>query len=297
MAELILSKGEKVFIMNGIKTGVRQDGRGLEDFRSVEVQTGVVPHCYGSSRIKLASTDVMVGVKAEIAEPSAHKPKQGRLHFFVDCSAIATPDFEGHGGSGLGESIATTMTTLYDHPDALDLSCLCIIEAKKCWCLYVDILLLEIGGNLYDAVSMAVKAALFDTRIPNLRVVAGEHGESEMEVPDDPADCATLSLPQAPILLSLNKAGDSYIVDASLEEENCVSSSVIVGVMRGGVVVMVRKDGVEGLESKKLSNITQTASRIGGALNEKLLEALHKERHILSSNDRNCETSIESFVK
>lgn len=45
-------------------------------------------------------------------------------------------------------------------------------------------------------------------RIPNLRVVAGEHGESEMEVPDDPADCATLSLPQAPILLSLNKVGE-----------------------------------------------------------------------------------------
>lgn len=39
-----------------------------------------------------------------------------------------------------------------------------VLERLQCWTLYVDILILECGGNLYDAVSMAVKAALYSTR-------------------------------------------------------------------------------------------------------------------------------------
>ena len=38
------------------------------------------------------------------------------------------------------------------------------------------------GGNLCDAVSMAVKAALHSTRIPVVRVTAVDGGEPEIEV-------------------------------------------------------------------------------------------------------------------
>ena len=41
-----------------------------------------------------------------------------------------------------------------------------MLSGRHCWTLYVDILILECGGNLFDAVSIAVKAALSNTRIP-----------------------------------------------------------------------------------------------------------------------------------
>jgi exosome complex component RRP42 len=39
----------------------------------------------------------------------------------------------------------------------VDLSALSIVSGKTCWVVYVDALLLNIGGNLHDAVSIAAK--------------------------------------------------------------------------------------------------------------------------------------------
>ena len=42
--------------------------------------------------------------------------------------------------------------------------------------------ILECGGNLFDAVSLAVKAALFTAVIPNVSVTNVDGGEPELEV-------------------------------------------------------------------------------------------------------------------
>lgn len=55
-------------------------------------------------------------------------------------SANATPDFEGRGGDNLAEEIANSLTAAYKSKSALDLSQLCILKGKKCWKLYLDIL-------------------------------------------------------------------------------------------------------------------------------------------------------------
>lgn len=39
----------------------------------------------------------------------------------------------------------------------LDLSALSIVSGKTCWVVYVDVLLLNIGGNLHDAAAAATK--------------------------------------------------------------------------------------------------------------------------------------------
>lgn len=115
------------------------------------------------------------------------RPQEGRLEFFVDCSANAAPEFEGRGGEDLASRISRALAGAYGHrwddlnwlkvmiffppcfsfpSDAFDLRQLSVLPGRHCWALYVDILILECGGNLFDAVSIAVKAALFNTRIP-----------------------------------------------------------------------------------------------------------------------------------
>ena len=58
-------------------------------------------HANGSAHLRLANTDILVGVKAELDLERTGKT----IEFFVDCSANATPDFEGRGGETLGECI------------------------------------------------------------------------------------------------------------------------------------------------------------------------------------------------
>nr|XP_060163866.1 exosome complex component RRP42 isoform X3 [Globicephala melas] len=140
------------------------DGRGCEDYRCVEVETDVVSNTSGSARVKLGHTDILVGVKAEMGTPKLEKPNEGYLEFFVDCSANATPEFEGRGGDDLGTEIANTLYRIFNNKSSVDLKSLCISPREHCWILYVDVLLLECGGNLFDAISIAVKAALFNTR-------------------------------------------------------------------------------------------------------------------------------------
>lgn len=54
---------------------------------------------------------------------------------------------------------------------SLDLKSLCVLPGKMCWVVYVDALLLNDGGNVLDALSIAARAALALTRIP--KVVTG----------------------------------------------------------------------------------------------------------------------------
>ena len=123
----------------------------------------------------------------------------------MDCSANATPEFEGRGGQALADSLSSTLGRAYN---TFDTRCLCLLKGSQCWVLYVDILILECGGNLSDAVSMAVKAALYTTLVPKVTVTAVDGGEPELELSDDPTDGQRLDvMDTAPVLITLNRSG------------------------------------------------------------------------------------------
>ena len=55
-----------------------------------------------------------------------------------------------------------------------------------------------------DALSLAVHAALHNTRIPSL-TVTGEGEEMEIEVSDNPHDSISVDTTQAPIIITLTQ--------------------------------------------------------------------------------------------
>jgi len=62
----------------------RCDGRKCLEYRPMEVETDVVSHASGSARLRLANTDILVGVKTEIDTPYPERPTEGKIEFFVD---------------------------------------------------------------------------------------------------------------------------------------------------------------------------------------------------------------------
>lgn len=50
----------------------------------MELETDIVSHASGSARLRLANTDILVGVKTEIDVPFAETPYLGKIEFFVD---------------------------------------------------------------------------------------------------------------------------------------------------------------------------------------------------------------------
>jgi len=278
MAEVLLSNAEKTFIIHVIQDNIRTDGRKCDDYRHIDLELDLVSNSAGSARLRLANSDILVGIKVEIGEPKLNRPNEGYLEFFVDFSANAAPEFEGRGGEELANVISATLSRAYSHQSCLDLSTLGIIPAQKCWVLYIDILILECGGNLFDAISVAVKAALYNTRIPSLTVTPSEQGQAEVDVSDDPFDCKRIDVSRIPCLITLNKIGHHHVVDATMEEEMCTLARLVLGVMEDGTITMIKKDGSGSLDLQSISEMTKTGVLLGKHMNTQLMKILKEEQ-------------------
>jgi exosome complex component RRP42 len=163
MAETLMSEGERLFIVHSVEDDCRVDGRRCLESRKLRLESSIMANCHGSSRIRVGKTDLLVGVKAQIESPET--TGKARIVFAADCSANASPAFEGRGGEDLASEIVSLLQKSFE--PCLDLESLCLSPGKSVWVLTVDLLILEFGSkaNLIDAAGIAVKAALFDTRL------------------------------------------------------------------------------------------------------------------------------------
>ncbi|XP_071958498.1 exosome complex component RRP42-like [Antedon mediterranea] len=275
MASISLSEAEKTFIIHGIQDDLRSDGRECETYRLIEVECGLVSNCSGSARLKLSNTDILVGIKAEMGTPKTNLPDEGYLEFFVDCSATASPKFDGRGGEDLASEIATTMARMYGSTKTLNLKDLCILSGECCWVLYIDVVVLECGGNLFDAVSLGIKAALADARIPKVTVQMDDEGNQEMDVSEDPDDCYRFQTDMVPLLVTINKVNQKHIIDATIKEEACSLACVIMSVMpKTGKITSIVKKGSGSLDPDSTTDMIQCGKRVADLLHTKLRNIL-----------------------
>ncbi|XP_071383614.1 exosome complex component RRP42 isoform X2 [Centroberyx affinis] len=196
------------------------------------------------------------------------------------CSANATPEFEGRGGEELGTELSNTLYKVFNNKRSVDLKSLCISAGEHCWALYVDVLLLQCDGNLYDAISVAIKAALFNTKIPKVFISADDEGGKEIELSDDPYDCMRLDVENVPCIVTLCKVGHRHVVDATLQEKACSVASLIISVTHKGTVTCVRKVGGGSLDPESIFEMTEAGKRVGKALHAPLMKLLHQEESL-----------------
>jgi len=152
--------------------------------------------------------------------------------FILSSTANATPAFEGKGGDDLGTEISNVLSRSYQSSNVIDLRQLCIIPNMKCWKIYVDVLvsisvsisdnrkfclnysfscqILQCGGNLFDTVGAAVKAALYNTEIPKVTLAVLDGGKPEIQVSDDPYDCIKLDVTNYPMIVTICKVCNNY---------------------------------------------------------------------------------------
>jgi exosome complex component RRP42 len=260
-----ISDGEKAFIVTGAEKDVRCDGRRQNESRDVEIRCGVIAQAAGSSRVRLGGTDVIVGVKAEIGTPEADTPEIGSLEFSVECSPVASPAFRGRGGEELAaELVGAIEKSYYMGPNSvasespIDLSSLCILSGKSCWVLYVDALILDLDGSVIDAISMACRAALQDTKIPKVEIQQ-EGDDADFEVDDDPEQATRLDVSRVPLSLSVALTGTAIIVDPTSAEEEAATVVMSVSTNEEGHVCGISKHRGEGMSANVLLDMIAIA--------------------------------------
>jgi len=270
-----ISTSEHQFIRQGVDQDIRGDGRGRMDYRHFTLETGIISQTNGSARIRLSNTDVLVGIKAEIGQPKLENPDRGYLQFYAECCPSASPEFEDRGLESLNVELARFLERIICGTNSFDLKPLCIVPGKQCWILYVDVMILDSGGNLFDIISLATLAALSNVKIPEVKVVQGE-GDTEIELTDDPEAYTKLDVTTVPICVSLTRIGAHFVVDSTLVEEMCMAARLSIAVNKTGRVCAIQKGGVGGFDSSVLPHMIKTAGKIAKTMINQLETVLER---------------------
>ena len=161
------SKGELTYTLEGVAADLRARPRAA-DYRHLTPSSRLFAHTAGSARLSLGGTDVVVGVTAELAEPDAATPDEGRIVVSVGASAAMAED----------ELLAleAALQSLYAHNVAAARCARCAsCRARSAGsCAHAQLLVAE--GWPLDALALAVNAALHNTRVPKVVVEAEAAG-------------------------------------------------------------------------------------------------------------------------
>ncbi|KAK9666017.1 hypothetical protein RND81_14G153600 [Saponaria officinalis] len=146
------------------------------------------------------------------------------------------------------------------------------VEGKTCWDLYIDCLVVSSDGNLLDVLGAGIKAALSDTGIPQVKVIAADASSSsyqpEIEVSDE--EFLQFDTSAVPVIITLTKVGKHYIVDATAEEESQMSSATSISVNRQRHICGLTKRGGAGLDPSVIHDMISVARHVSEQFLNKL---------------------------
>lgn len=221
-------------IMNMLKEGSRIDGRGLLDYRPIEVKCGLIGRANGSAQVSIGSTKVLAGVKVEIGEPFPDIPDQGVLTVNAELVPLASPAFEPGPPDETAIELARIVDRTLRETKTLDLKSLCIEPGKRAFVIFLDVYVLDHDGNFIDASTLASILALLNTKMRKFRVEGGKLIYEDEYVP--------LPVLHTPVTVTLAKPDDGpFIVDPNLEEELSLGNRISISVDELGRICAIQK--------------------------------------------------------
>ncbi len=234
-SSVIVARVKQRQIAQLVSSGKRLDGRGLTDYREVQLEVGPIEHAEGSSRVRLGKTEVMVGIKIEVGEPFPDVPNEGVLTVNAELVPLASPTFEPGPPDENSIELARIVDRGIRESKAIALEKLCIEPGKKVFIIFVDVYVLNHDGNLIDASAIASLAALLNTKMFNYEVKEGEVKIKPGYTP--------LPIRNYPIAITFAKINDKLIADPWLEEEQVMDARLTITFERDGKICAVQKGG------------------------------------------------------
>jgi len=256
---------------------------------------------HGSARVRQGDTEVLCGIRVELMrlESSIKMPAlEDLLSFNIDCSPNASPDFTGRGGQDISDEISDTLLKSWTKCDSL-LQNITMVPKKFYWKIYVDLLILECGGTLLDACSLAAHAGMRTAILPAIKIEEGDEFEPDISLTDDPLACKFLdNITEAPLIITVHKIGERHVIDPSLEEESCSSAYLTVAISSKNCkeFLSIKKGGKKSLDPASIKEMLLSAQQAFTAV-EKGLRKVYEGRQIKGMNVTASGDSIGYMVE
>jgi len=236
-----------------LKEGKRFDGRKLDEFREISIETGISKKAEGSARVKLGKTEVLVGIKMNVGEPYPDSPDEGNMMVTTELTPLSSDRFELGPPRINSIELARVVDRGIRESKVIDFKKLCIEKGEKVWTVFIDIYSINDDGNLLDAAGIGVLAALKNSKIP-------KYDEETKKVLYGEWTNKSIPLNFLPLSCTIHKIGDNLIIDPCREEEDASEARVTIAISKQGIHAMQKGKSKE-LSIKEFNDILDLAEK------------------------------------
>jgi exosome complex component RRP42 len=259
----VISTIEKSYIENNLKKEKRVDGRGLWEYRDFKIKTDTIAAAEGSCDISLGDTRILTGVKYDIGEPYPDTPDEGVCTVMAELLPLASPLFERGPPDQQSIELARVVDRGIRHANCVQTKKLCIEEEKAVYIIFVDMYVINHGGNMIDCGGIGALAALISSHIP-----AGKWTENGPEWTGEYLTGKDI-IEELPIPVTFGKIGDTFFLDPNLPEQLVSEGRITISVANDNIT-SIQKSGVATLSTEQVKMLSKKALEIAKDLREDL---------------------------
>ena len=261
---LIVEHLRKQQMWDAISNGKRLDGRNLDELRTLNIELGIIEKANGSARVSLGNSEVVAGVKVETGEPFEGLENKGALIMSAEVLPTASPHVE----PGPPDEDAIELSRVVDRgireSQMLDLDKLVLIPGKIVYTVFVDCSIINSDGNLLDATSYAVVAALLTSKFPIYEIKDEQVVDTGKTMPPP--------ITTMPVSITAVRIGESVLLDPTTEEEACMDARITMTTQSDGNIVAVQKGFTGPFSVNQIVQFSEIARIKGEEMRSKIKE-------------------------
>ncbi len=262
----VISNIERDYIKSNLKKENRIDGRGLWDYREFDIKTDCVASAEGSSDVSLGESRIITGLKYEIGEPFMDQPEEGVCTIMAELLPLASPLFESGPPDEQSIELARVVDRGIRHADCIQTKNLCIKVGKAVYILFVDMYVINDGGNLVDCGGIGALTALLSARVPE-----GIWNETENQVEwTGKYLTGNKIIKELPLVITYGKIDDIIFLDPSTPEELVSDGRISISVTENRTITSIQKSGTATFTMEELKMLGEKTFDIADQLRKKL---------------------------
>ncbi len=255
----------KVQIVELLSQGKRLDGRALDQHRPIKIQTGIIQKANGSALVTLGNTEVIAGVKIATGTPFPDTPDKGLLVVNAEILPMASPYAEPGPPSEEAIELARVVDRGIRESEMVDLKKLCLIEGKTVYTVFVDVNIMNVDGNLFDATSYAVVSALRTAKMKKYAVENDKVVAKDDEVP--------VPVGRVPVSVTMARIGNALVVDPNSEEEGAMDMRVTITTDDDSRICASQKGEASTITPTQVLEAADISIKVGKEIRTQIIEA------------------------
>jgi|SRR6185503_3282282 exosome complex component RRP42 len=258
---IIVEHLRKQQMWDALAKGKRLDGRDFGEQRPLEIEPNVIKKANGSARVKLGYSEVIAGVKVSTGTPFEGLENKGALIVSAEVLPIASPHVEPGPPDEEVVELARVVDRGIRESEMIDLEQLVLVPGKIVYTIFVDCSVVNVDGNLFDATSYAVVAALLGAKLPIL--------EMQDDKVVDTGNTRDMPITTVPVSITAARIGDYILTDPASEEEACMDARITITTNEEGLCA-IQKGFTGSFTADQIKKAVDTARIKGQEVREKL---------------------------